>query len=145
MRWPGKIRPGTEITAMVQNIDYAPTLLDMAGITAPVEMQGESLIPLLDGKIPDDWRSSIYYHYYEHGGHGVPRHEGVRTSRFKLIHYYTDSLWEFFDLEKDPNEMVSIYNKPSYEDEINILKGELFRLRTQYQVPDSVFVPPFAR
>jgi arylsulfatase A-like enzyme len=145
MRWPGKIQPGTKITAMVQNIDYAPTLLDMAGIPIPEEMQGRSMNPLLTGTVSEDWRSSIYYHYYEHGGHGVPRHEGVRTERYKLIHYYTDNIWEFFDLEKDPKEMYSRYDDPSYEPEINRLKKELLDLREQYAVPDSVFSPPYMR
>jgi arylsulfatase A-like enzyme len=145
MRWPGKINPGTRIMAMIQNIDYAPTLLEIAGLDVPVEMQGQSFINLLTGTVPENWRKSIYYHYYEHGGHGVPRHEGVRNERYKLINYYTDNVWEFFDLEKDPNEMTSLYNDPAYEGEIRSMKDELLHLRTQYEVPDSVFVPPYVK
>ncbi|MBR9997314.1 MAG: sulfatase [Cyclobacteriaceae bacterium] len=145
MRWPGKIFPGTRIQGMVQNIDYAPTLLDIAGLEIPEEMQGRSFVPILDEVPPDDWRKSIYYHYYEHGGHGVPRHEGVRSQRYKLINYYTDNVWEFFDLEKDPDEMQSVYNDPYYEVEIRSMKEELLRLRSYYEIPDSVFVPPFVK
>lgn len=145
MRWPGKIEPKTRVQAMVQNIDYAPTFLEIAGISTPPEMQGRSFVPLLDGTVPDDWRESIYYHYYEHGGHGVPRHEGVRDDRYKLIHYYTDDVWEFFDLQKDPREMNSVYAEAAYQPEVERLKQELERLRTQYEVPDSVFVEPYMR
>lgn len=145
IRWPGKIKPKTRITAMVQNIDYAPTLLDLAGLEIPEKMQGTSLVPLFGGMIPENWRKSIYYHYYEHGGHGVPRHEGVRNQRYKLINYYTDNVWEFFDLEKDPDEMFSVYNDPAYDENIQKMKEELLRLRVYYEVPDSVFVPPFMK
>jgi arylsulfatase A-like enzyme len=143
MRWQGKIPPGTRISGMVQNIDYAPTLLDIAGLKIPGEMQGNSFLPLLDGSTPANWRKSIYYHYYEHGGHGVPRHEGVRDDRYKLINYYTDNVWEFFDLLNDPDEMISLYNDPVYEKEIRNMKDELLRLRKIYEVPDSVFNPPY--
>jgi arylsulfatase A-like enzyme len=145
IRWPDKIQHGTRITAMVQNIDYAPTLLEIAGMETPASMQGQSFLPLLMGSPPNNWRNSIYYHYYEHGGHGVPRHEGVRNGRYKLINYYTDNVWEFFDLEEDPDEMFSRYHDPAYEDEIREMKNELLRLRELYDVPDSVFIPPYAR
>lgn len=143
MRWPGKIKPNTQISAMVQNIDYAPTFLDIAGIEIPQEMQGRSFVPILNETVPEDWRTSIYYHYYEHGGHGVPRHHGVRDQRYKLIHYYTDDVWEFFDLQVDPQEMNNAYSEHTYQAEIVRLKQELFNLRKQYAVPDSVFVAPY--
>src|SRR5699024_8274092 len=88
MRWPGHIKEGLTIESMVQNIDFAPTLLDIAGSTIPGVMQGRSFAPLLDEGGSSDWRQSIYYHYYDHGIHGVPRHDGVRTERYKLIHFY---------------------------------------------------------
>ncbi|MDP6119262.1 MAG: sulfatase [Planctomycetota bacterium] len=142
MRWPGRIKPGTRIDGMVQNIDYAPTFIEIAGATVPAAMQGKSLLPLLTGKTPDRWRQSIYYHYYDHGAHNVPRHEGVRTGRYKLIHYYTDGQWELFDLEKDPNELTSKYNDPAYADVQSKLNLELATLRKQYKLP---LLPKFER
>ncbi len=86
----------------------------------------------------DDWRESIYYHYYEYPGeHAVPLHYGVRTDRYKLIHYYQLGEWELFDLEEDPNEMRSVYDDPDYEEIKNELKEELERLREQYDVPEE--------
>ncbi len=139
MRWPGHIRAGTRQKAMVQNIDYAPTFLEIAGLQAPAEMQGDSLVPLLKGETPGDWRESIYYHYYEHGAHNVPRHDGVRTERYKLIHFYTDDTWELYDLKKDPNEIRNVYAEASYKPIKKRMKKELFRLRRAYKVPKSVF------
>jgi arylsulfatase A-like enzyme len=145
IRWPGKIKPGTRVTDMIQNIDYAPTFLDIANIKVPAEMQGKSLKPIMQGQTPKDWRKSIYYHYYEHGGHNVPRHEGVRNGRYKLINYYTDGVWELFDLKNDPNEMKNLYNDPNYKKVIADLKKELLRLRKQYDVADKYFEKPFPK
>lgn len=145
IRWPDKIRAGVQIDAMVQNIDFAPTFLDVAGIEIPGEMQGKSFTPWLTGEEPDDWRHSIYYHYYDHGLHNVPRHDGVRTDRYKLIHFYTDDVWEFYDLEEDPHEINNLYGNGKYEETINRLKDELERLREYYEVPDSHFQPPYVK
>jgi len=120
---------------MVQNIDYAPTFLEIAGLEAPDEMQGVSIVPLLEGETPDDWRDSIYYHYYAHGAHNVPRHEGVRTKRYKLINYYTDDTWEFFDLKHDPLELTNVYDRAEYADALAETREELSRLRKEYDVP----------
>ncbi len=135
MRWPERIAPGTKIDALTQNIDFAPTFLEASGITPPSGMQGESLIPLMQN--PDaEWRDAIYYHYYEEGEHNVARHEGVRTDRYKLIHFYDVGEWEFYDLEQDPHEMQSRYDDYSaYAEEVQRLKGILERLREQYDVP----------
>jgi len=139
IRWPGKINPGTAITQFVQNIDYAPTFLEMAGASVPEAMQGSSLLPALTGNTTNDWRESLYYHYYGHGKHNVPRHEGVRTERYKLIRYYTDGNWEMFDMQNDPNELVSVYENPQYQKIVKMLKNELQKLRVQYEVPPNAF------
>jgi arylsulfatase A-like enzyme len=135
MKWPGTIPAGTRVEALTQNIDFAPAFLEAAGVATPNELQGESLLPLAKGETPEDWRASLYYHYYEMGAHHVPPHEGVRTMRYKLIHYYDAGQWELFDLENDPNEMRSVYDDPAYADEVVALKAELARLRDYYEVP----------
>ena len=143
MRWPGQFDAGNRVEPMVQNIDLAPTFLDIAGVEIPQEMQGRSFAPLLRGETPSDWRESIYYHYYEHGGHNVPRHDGVRDDRYKLIHFYTDDAWEFYDLQEDPHEINNVYDEPVHEEVIAELKNELERLRRHYQVPEHHFEAPF--
>lgn len=108
MRYPKKIKAGTVNDDLVLNLDFAPTILDIAGVPIPAEAQGKSLVPLLNNKTPKDWRQAIYYHYYEypHGWHEVKRHLGIRTNRYKLIHFYNDiDEWELYDLQKDPHEM----------------------------------------
>lgn len=133
MRWPSMIPEGVVSDALVQNIDFAPTLLQSAGLTAHPEMQGRSLLPLMDGGTPDDWRSSIYYHYYEcPSEHGVPCHYGVRTLDEKLIYYYDRDEWEYFDLKRDPDELHSTYDEPGAQPAIQTLKRELARLRAHY-------------
>jgi arylsulfatase A-like enzyme len=116
------------------NLDFAETFLDYAGVPAPADMQGRSLRPLLQGRTPPDWRTSMYYHYYEYPAvHSVKRHYGVRTQRYKLIHFYHDiDEWELYDLKNDPDEMHNIYSDPQYADVVKELKAELGRLRTQY-------------
>jgi arylsulfatase A-like enzyme len=137
-RWPGVTKPGSENYDLVQNLDYAETFLDLCGVKRPKDMQGESILPLLQGKKPKDWRKSLYYHYYEFpGGHSVRRHYGVRTETHKLIHFYNMNGWELYDLEKDPNELNSVYGKPEYASLTKELKSELVRLRKLYQVPED--------
>lgn len=141
VRWPGKVKAGSVNSDLTQNIDFAETFLDMAGVEAPEEMQGESLIPLMKGKTPAEWRKSLYYHYYEYPAvHSVKKHEGVSEKRFKLIRFYGQDVpngeeWEFYDLEKDPSEMKSQYSNPEYASEVKRLKVELQRLREYYKVP----------
>jgi arylsulfatase A-like enzyme len=138
IRWPEGITPGTENYDLVQNLDFAPTLIDLAGQDIPENVQGRSLVPLMRGESPGNWRESIYYHYYEYPGeHAVQRHYGVRTDRYKLIHYYQIGEWELFDLEADPYEMRSVYDDPEYEQIKSELKEELYRLREHYNVPDE--------
>jgi len=137
VRWPGVTAPGSENTDLAQNIDFAQTFLDMAGVDAPAEMQGESLVPLLKGQTPDDWRESIYYHYYEWPAvHMVHRHQAVRTDRHKLIRYYEIDEWEFFDMESDPDELTNAYADPQYAAIIEELKVELVRLQEHYDEDD---------
>jgi arylsulfatase A-like enzyme len=135
VRWPGVVRPGSENTDMVQNLDYAETFLAAAGVAIPDAMQGRSLVPLLRGRTPNDWRDAIYYQYYEHGAHGVPRQYGVRTDRYKLIHYPTTDEWELFDLRDDTDELRSLYSDPAYASVVAQLKQKLAALREQYRVP----------
>jgi arylsulfatase A-like enzyme len=143
VRWPGVIRPGAKNTDLVQNLDFAETFLDAAGVPLPADMQGASLLPLFKGKTPADWRKSIYYHYYEFPGvHAVQRHYGVRTDKLKLIHYYLIDEWELFDLDKDPDELKSVYADVKYAEQVKTLKAELARLRTQYKVEDYKEVLP---
>lgn len=132
-RWPRRIRPGTRVSEMIQNIDYAPTFMDAAGLDVPTDMQGESLVPLMRGQTPAAWRNSIYYHYYEFPAvHMVPKHYGVRTERHKLIYYYETEEWELFDLENDPHELRNIYGDADYDSTVAELKMELSRLRSYY-------------
>ena len=135
IKWPGKVQQGVN-TELVQNLDYAPTFLDMAGVKVPAEMQGRSLVPLLKGE-KVAWRDAIYYHYYEEPSeHGVPVHEGVRTKRYKLINFYNLGEWEFYDLEKDPHEMQNQIVNPDYKEQVVKLKKKLKELKQQYQVPN---------
>ena len=138
-RWPGVIEPGSEATAMVQNLDCAETFLDIAGVPVPNNMQGASMVPVMQGKTPDDWRKSLYYHYYEGEDkvHHVYKHYGVRTERYKLAYFYTLDEWEFYDLEKDPHEMKSEYDNPAYAEQVAQLKAELKHLRALYRVPED--------
>jgi len=138
VRWPGVTKPGSINGALVSNLDFAQTFLEIAGADQPKDMQGQSLKPLLQGKTPTDWRKTHYYHYYEAGGHGVPLHYGVTDGRFKLIRFPDEKLnaWELFDLKTDPMEMKSRYDDAQYTQRIAGLKKELTRLRQQYQVQE---------
>ena len=119
---------------MAMNLDFAETFLDIAGAKIPADMQGKSLVPLLTGKTPADWRKSVYYHYYEFPQpHHVHPHYGIRTERYKLIHFYTIDEWELFDLEKDPQEMKSIYAEESSKAIVEELKKGLEELRKEYK------------
>ena len=136
IRWPGVVKPGSVNEDIVSNLDFAETFLDAAGVEVPADMQGRSLVPVLKGKTPDDWRKSFYYHYYEFpGAHSVARHFGVTTGEHKLIHFYHKDEWELFDLSKDPEELRSVYGDASYAGVEAALKKELERLRTDYKLP----------
>ena len=142
VRWPDRVRPGTVNTDLVQNLDFAPTFLGLAGVAPPEHMQGLSLVPLLEGDRPADWRDAIYYQYFEFPGvHAVQRHYGVRTARYKLIHYYLIDEWELFDLDRDPSELRSVYDDPGYATVRAELSDRLAALRLEYQVPDEDPIP----
>ena len=145
VRYPRAVGAGSSTHAMALNIDFAETWLDYAGLQIPDDMQGSSLRPIFEGETPDDWRESMYYRYWMHlSHHHVPAHYGIRTHRYKLIYYYGEALgtsgsvnqstepeWELFDLEKDPNEMCSVYDDPAYADVVKELTAELYRLKEE--------------
>lgn len=137
VRWPGVTDPGSESTALVQNLDLAQTFLDAAGVEAPDAMQGRSMVPLLRGDGASGWRDAIYYHYYEYPAvHSVMRHEGVRTERYKLINHYWADQWALFDLKKDPRELNNVYGHPAYAEVTERLKRKLQTLKVKYDVPE---------
>lgn len=139
VRWPGKVKPGSVSDAMVMNLDFPELFLEVAGAAVPDDMQGRSFKQVLMGETPADWRKSVYYHYYEFpGAHSVAKHYGVRTERHKLIHYYELDEWELFDLEKDPNELRSVYEEADYASVRKQLEVELQRLRDHYKDDGSV-------
>ncbi len=142
MRYPGKIKPGSEVDEMIVNIDFAPTLIQLAGIEVPKEMQGESFVGLLSGSGKKEWRKSMYYHYYEYPQpHQVAPHFGIRTERYKLIRFYgPHQNWELFDLKADPMEMKNLINEPSKGALINQLKSELRVLIDKYKDSEAVIL-----
>ena len=137
MHLPKGLDKRGDVPQLVQNIDYAPTFLELAGAEIPEDIQGVSLVPLLKGELPKDWRKSLYYHFYEYPAeHMVKRHYGVRTDHYKLIHFYNDiDEWELYDLKEDPTEMHNIYGKPGMEEITKNLREELLRLQEQYNDP----------
>lgn len=143
--WPGVTEPGSRNRDLVQNLDYASTFLDIAGADIPGDLQGRSLVPLLKGETPEDWRDSLYYHYFEYPSvHMVAKHRGVRTDRFKLIHFYEFGEWEFYDLEADPQEQRSQYDNPVYAEEVARLKEKLEELGEHYGDDSDVSEKPEA-
>ena len=152
VRWPGVAKPGSVCKDIVSNLDFAETFLDAAGVKVPAEMQGRSLVPLLKGETPSDWRKSFYYHYYEYPAeHNVRRHYGVVTDRYKLVHFYEPDMdyWELFDLKKDPHELSSVYGQKEYAETQKKLTKELARLRTELKEtkedPPETFNKPRGR
>ena len=144
--YPGHTKPGSVCNRLVQNIDYAPTFLALAGVSQPKDMPGRSLVPVLDnGDNVKNWRQSIYYHYYDYPAeHHVRRHDGVRTDRYKLIHFYgapmegdhdTVDYEELYDMQNDPNELNNLYGKKGTEKVTKRLMNELRRLQKQYDDP----------
>ncbi len=136
--WPGKIKPGQKSDALVQNLDFAQTFLDAAGVPAPKDMQGQSLIPLMLGK---SWnRDAVYYHYYEYPAeHMVNRHYAIVTKKYKLIHYYFSAdTWELIDREKDPLELKNVYDDPAYASIRKTLHRQLEALRSKYKDSQTI-------
>ena len=140
IRYPKEIEPGTTVDDIILNIDFPELLLDYAGADIPGYMQGKSFRENLKGNTPDNWRESMYYHYWTHQERR-PSHYGIRTHKYKLIFYYglqrmghpPESSWELYDLEKDPHERVNVYEKPQYDEVIQRLKKKLKKLREQYK------------
>ena len=141
IRWPGVTKAGTEPEAMIQNIDYAPTFLEMAGAPIPADMQGKSIVPILkgEGKTPEGWRDAVFYQYSGENTHRVARHDGVRDSRHKLMRFPDTDEWMLFDLQKDPQEMKSVSADPAYADVLGKMKTLHADLKKQYAVSDSTF------
>jgi arylsulfatase A-like enzyme len=140
MRLPGFIPAGSARSELVQNLDFAPTFLDLAGLAPPADMQGASFVPLLRGERPRGWREAVYYHYYEFPAvHMTKRHYGVRTARYKLVHFYHDiDAWEFYDLKRDPRELRNVYDDPGYVGVRENLRLELRRLQMLYGDSDEL-------
>ena len=137
VRWPAAIRAGSRAEAMALNVDFAPTFLEAAGVPIPGSVQGRSLLPLLRGETPADWRTAIYYRYYhDPGDHDTRSHYGVRTATHKLIHFWKKRQWELFDLRKDPAELRSLYGQPGQEAVTAELEATLARLRQELQDDD---------
>jgi len=139
IQYPKEILPGTQVTKLVQNLDLAPTILDYAGLEIPNNIQGESFKKLLINQ-DADWRDAIYYTYYEYPSvHMVKRHYGIRTERYKLMHFYYDvDEWEMYDLQNDPNEMNNLYGDAQYTEIENNLHQRLEDLRDYYGDSDEL-------
>ena len=139
VRYPKEIQPGTQTDALVQNLDFAPTFLDYAGVEIPEEMQGESFRKLASGE-DSSWRDAVYYTYYEYPAeHMVKRHHGVSTKRYKLIHFYYDvDEWELYDLQEDPHEMNSVYEDPDYAGIRSMMHKKLDSIRSAYGDSDAL-------
>jgi len=135
VRWPGVIEPGMSNDQMVQNLDFAPTLLEAGDIKPHPDMQGESLLPLFRGNEQDWKRDAVYYHYYEYPSiHMVKRHYGIVTKEYKLAHFYYDiDEWELYDLTNDPSEMKNVYADPDYSMIVDSLNEKLASLRIKYK------------
>lgn len=138
IKYPKEVEPGTESDALVQNLDFAPTFLDYAGISAPDDMQGESFRKVLSGA-DEEWRDAVYYSYYAFPAiHQVKRHYGITTDRYKLIHFYYDiDEWELYDLKEDPNELNNVYDDPEYSDVQVEMHEKLKELRKKYKDSDE--------
>jgi len=153
VRYPRSIRAGTTADALVTNVDFAPTLLDFAGVAAPPQMQGRSARPVLEGRVPADWPKAAYYRYWMHlAHHDNPAHYGIRTADHKLIFFYglpldaagavkreTPPTWELYDLRRDPQEMQNRAADPAYAPVLAELRSELLRLKRHVGDDDEKF------
>ena len=139
MRYPKEISKGTEINELIQNLDFAPTFLDYAGIEIPHDLQGESFRNIVN-KSSSKWRDAIYYTYYEYPSvHMVKRHYGVRTDRYKLMHFYYDiDEWELYDLQEDTSEMRNVYDDPKYLEVRENMHKRLIEMRNKYGDSDQL-------
>ncbi len=132
VRWPGVTPAGSTCQELALNVDFAETFLEAAGLPVPADMQGKSLVPVLKGQHPGDWRKSFYYRYYhDPGDHNTRAHLGVRTETHKLIYFWKKDQWEMYDLVKDPAELKNVYNDPEQAGKVAELKAEIERLKRQ--------------
>ncbi len=151
IRYPGEIEPDTVVDDLIANVDFAPLLLDYAGVKSPDSMQGRSFRQNLTGNTPDDWRDAVYYRYWMHGnGARRPAHYGIRTRRYKLIFFYglpldqtnnkpTNPGWELYDLKQDPHEMDNVYRDPTYRDVRESLKKKLLEKKRELGDTDQKY------
>jgi arylsulfatase A-like enzyme len=139
IKWPGVTNKKATTSVMVQNLDFAQTILDMAGLSKPADMQGKSFAPLLRGTQKGPVHDALYYHFYENVEHKVAKHLGVRTDRYKLICFYENNEWELFDLVKDKSEMNNVYNDPQYSQVKEMMYKKLLQVKKQYR--DTVQIP----
>lgn len=139
IRWPGVVEPGTRHSALIQNIDYAPTFLEIAGAEIPETIQGRSLLPVLKsgGEVPQDWREGLYYFYSGEATHRVPAHDGVADQRYKLMHFKKDDSWNLFDLELNPEELNSVHDEANYAAVFSRMQELYHELRDQYHMSPS--------
>ena len=146
MQFPSKIKKGSTSKALLMNLDFAPTMLEFAGLPIPQDMQGKSFQNIANSGI-GKLRDAVYYHYFEFPGvHAVKRHYGIRTNRYKLIHYYHDvDEWELFDLENDPQEMKNIYGEENSKKIIEDMKEQLKKMQVEYQDTPDNFLPDLNR
>ena len=135
VKYPKKIKSGSVNEDIITNIDFAPTLLELANIDTNQQMQGKSFVDILEGKTPKNWQKAMYYHYYEFPfWHHVQPHYGIRTQKYTLAHfYYNIDVWELYDLEKDPKQMNNIIDDASYSPIIKDLKTQLKQLMITYE------------
>jgi N-acetylglucosamine-6-sulfatase len=155
VRYPKTIKAGTRTDAIVENVDFGPTMLDFAGVATPKYMQGRSFKSILEtGREPRDAKQAAYYHYWMHmAHHDNPAHIAIRTKRYKLIMFYgtrqnkstpeTPPGWELYNVKRDPHEMNNLYDDPAYKDTIAQLKQQLKALRSRYKEDNPKF--PFNR
>ena len=133
--WPGVTKAGTVNKNLIQNIDYAPTFCEIAGIEAHKDFQGKSIKKIIEDP-QSEWRENVYYHYYEYPNiHNIPPHEGVRTKRYKLINFYKNDGYNLFDLENDPHELKDLSKSPEYAEVVKMMTERLNRVRSELNVP----------
>jgi len=138
VRWPGAAKPGSVQDGLAINPDFAPTFMDAAGLPVPVDMQGKSLVPLIKGDMPENWRTSFHYRYYDESEeHHVRSHYGVRTKTHKLIYFWKQNQWEMYDLVTDPGELRNLYDDPRQGKIVEQLKAEMYRLKKELKDDDQ--------